>query len=274
MAMGGIDDDEVAFRIDKGAGAFQPLVTHGRGSGHAQAACRVLGRLRIGDGLFDILHRDEANATIGVIDHQQLLDPALVQQAHRLFLPDAELYSGEILLRHQFADRLGGIFGEPHVPVGQDASQLARCLDYRDAADAMARHQLLRLGQRCLRRDRDRVHHHAAFEALDRADGIGLFLDRQIAMQHAKPAELRHDDRHIRFRHRIHGGGKDRDIEPDFLRHLGAGVGLTGQHLRGGGLQQHIVEGKTEADIHGAGHFHLGEFGIVAAHVIISAVGG
>ena len=70
-----------------------------------------------------------------------------MQQAHRFILADAGLDRGEIVPGHQLADRLGGVFGEAHVAVRQDADQLARILDHRDAADLVPLHQHLRQGQ-------------------------------------------------------------------------------------------------------------------------------
>src|SRR3546814_3628599 len=58
-----------------------------------------------------------------IVHHQQLCDAALVQQAHRLLLAHAGLHGGEIVVGHQFADRLGRVFGEAHVAVGEDRSE-------------------------------------------------------------------------------------------------------------------------------------------------------
>ena len=44
----------------------------------------------------------------------------------------------------------------------------------------------------CVGRHGDRVDDHPALEALHLAHGVGLFLDGQVAVEHADPAELRH----------------------------------------------------------------------------------
>ena len=261
MAMRSVDDDEVAFRIDQRLAALQTGFTHGGGGSDAQAARRVLRGLRIGDGFFDILDGDEANAVIGLVHNEQLFDPALVQQPLRLVLADAGLDGSEIILRHQFADQLSRIFSEPHVAMGEDADQLARFLDHRNAADLVPLHQHLRVGERSGRQDGDGIDDHAAFEPLHRPDGIGLFLDRQIAVQHANPAQLRHDDRHVGFRHRIHGRRQDRDVKLYPARDLRAGIGLARQHIGFGGLQQHVVKGEAKADVHVKATFCCGTAG-------------
>ena len=115
----------------------------------------------------------------------------------------------------------------------------------------MALHQRLRVGERRVGRDRDRVDHHAAFVALDRAHRRHLFLDRQIAVEHADTAQLRHHDRHVGLGHRVHRGGQDGDVERNLARHLRPRVGHARQHLGFGGQEEHVVEGKAEANFHG-----------------------
>ncbi len=46
-----------------------------------RAALLVLGGVRIGDRLLDVLHGDEADAAVILVHHQQLLDAVLMQQA-------------------------------------------------------------------------------------------------------------------------------------------------------------------------------------------------
>ena len=60
----------------------------------------------------------------GLVDHDQLLDPVLVQQAARLVLADA-LADRDHLAGHQLGHRLARIVGEAHVAVGEDADEPA-----------------------------------------------------------------------------------------------------------------------------------------------------
>ena len=76
--------------------------------GDWQATGAILGGLGIENGLLDILHRNQADAALRIIHHQQLLDPALVQQAARLVLRHPGADRGEVLRRHQLAHRLAG----------------------------------------------------------------------------------------------------------------------------------------------------------------------
>ena len=86
MAVRGIDHDEVDAGLDQRLGAREALVADRGGGGDAQAALLVLAGVRIGDRLLDVLHGDQADAAIVVVDHQQLLDAVLVQQPLGLVL--------------------------------------------------------------------------------------------------------------------------------------------------------------------------------------------
>ena len=67
-------------------GTVETLVADGRRGGDAQAALLVLAGVRIGDRLLHVLDGDQADAAVLVVDHEQLLDAVLVQQALGLVL--------------------------------------------------------------------------------------------------------------------------------------------------------------------------------------------
>src|SRR3546814_8440023 len=77
---------------------------------------------------------------------------------------------------------------------------------------------------------------------------VALLVDRQIAVEHADPAKLRHHDRHIRLGDGIHRRGQDRDVERDLAAEAGAGIGLARQHARFRRLQQNVVEGERSEE--------------------------
>src|SRR3546814_3323395 len=76
--------------------------------------------------LLDVLDGDEADAAIILVDHEQLFDPALVEQTARILLRDSRLHRRQIVAGHQFRDGLAHLFGKADVAVGEDAHQLAR----------------------------------------------------------------------------------------------------------------------------------------------------
>ena len=119
-------------------------------------------------------------------------------------------------VRHQLADPLARVAGEAHVAVGEDADELAvAVLDHRDAGDAVVGHQRQRVGQRLVGVDGDRVDHHAGLEFLDLAHLGGLLVDRQVAVDDAEAAGLRHGDRERAFGHRVHRRRDQRDAQLD-----------------------------------------------------------
>ena len=97
MAVRGVDDEAVDPRRHQQLGALEALVADGRGGGDAQAPVGVLGGVGMRGRLLDVLDRDEADAAAVLVDHHQLLDAVLVQQAARLVLGDA-LADGDDLL--------------------------------------------------------------------------------------------------------------------------------------------------------------------------------
>ncbi len=265
VAMRGVDYHHIDLGIDQRLGALETGITDRGRRGDAQPPGLVLGGVGIGDRLLDILDRDQTDAMAVVVDHQQLLDPPLVQQPARFFLAGAERHGREIVGGHQLADRLERVLGEADVAIGDDADQPAGQIGHRDAADAVGRHQLLRLAQRRIGVDGDRVDDHAALVALDRAHRGDLFGDQQIAVEHADPAHLRHGDRHVGLGDRVHRAGDDRDVERNRARQPGRGVRHRGQDIALGRTQEHVVEGQAEGDLHECHFLYAG--GFVAAHV-------
>ena len=221
MTVGGIDDDEIDARLDQCLAAGITGLADAGGGGDAQPALLVLAGIGIGNRFLDVLHRDQTDATVIAVDHQQLLDAMLVQQPFGLVLTDAALtHRDEVFLGHQFGHFLPPVGGKAYVAIGQDADEfagasVAAALDHRDAGDAVLLHQGKRIGERGVGMNGDRVHHHAGFELFHLAHLRRLYRRIEIAVNDANAAGLRHGDGHVRLGHRVHGRGDDRDIEGD-----------------------------------------------------------
>ena len=91
MAVRGVDHDHVGLGGDQGAGAQLAVRADTGGGGDTQAAELVLVGQRMRLGLVHVLDGDQADAAIGVVHHQQLLDAVPVQQAPRLGRVDVGL---------------------------------------------------------------------------------------------------------------------------------------------------------------------------------------
>ena len=214
------------------------------------------------DRLFHVLHGDQADAAILIVDHEQFLDAMLVQHPLRLVLADALAHRDEVFVRHQLRDLLPGIGRKPHVAVGEDADQLSRhalgCAgDHGNAGKAVIVHQRQRVRQHRVGTDGQRIDHHAGFVLLDLPHLGGLPVDVEIAVDDADAAGLRHGDRHPRFGDGVHRGGDDRDVERNGAGDVGADVDFGGQHIRQAGFEQHVVERKGFADCLQSSHRQL-----------------
>lgn len=126
----------------------------------------------------------------------------------------------------------------------------SRDLDHRDAGDLQPILENLELAQRGLRRDGNRVHHHAAFEALHLADLLGLLLVGEVAVNDTDAAELGHGDGQRRFGHRIHRRGNNRRVQGDGLGEPGADVDVGRDHVRRAGLEQNVIKCDGVPDLH------------------------
>ena len=178
MAVRGVDDEAVDARRHQHLGALEPLVADRSGGGDAQAPVGVLGGVRMGGRLLDVLDGDEADAAPRFVDDDQLLDAVEMQEPARLVVahPFADRHH---LAGHEVGHRLARIVGEAHVAVGENADELrglavGSALDHRNAGDRGAAHEGERVGERRVGKDGDRIDDHPALEPLDLAHLLGL----------------------------------------------------------------------------------------------------
>ena len=227
MTVRGIDDQHVETGGEQRFGALDAVAAGTGRRSHAQTAMLVLAGHRIALRLLDVLDGDQADAAIGLVDDEQLLDAMLVQQALCVFARDILAHRDQLVPGHQLGDRLARIVGESHVAVGEDSGEPAgAALDDRDAGDLVVGHQPQRVGERLVGVDRDRVDHHPGLEFLDLADFVGLLFDAHVAVNDANSAGLRHRDRQRAFGHRVHRRRDQRNAELDLAGEPSSGVRL------------------------------------------------
>jgi hypothetical protein len=212
---------------------------------------RVLARDGVLDHLLDVLDRDEPLQPEVPVDDEELFDLVLVKDLARLVERRADGDGDEVLPRHDVGNRPVHVRLEPEVAVGQDADEpalLAAVLRDRHAGDPVFLHQIERLVDAPVGRERDRIDDHAAFRTLHPIDLRGLLLDRQVLVDHAEPALLRHRDGESGLGHRVHGGAHQRHVEADVPRQPRRHVDLGRQDVRMLRHEQHVVERERGGD--------------------------
>src|SRR4029079_12847830 len=75
-----VDHDQIGASIDELFGAGETLIAYGGCRRDAQAALLVLAGMGMHPRLLDVLHCDQANATILIVDNEKLFDAGLVHK--------------------------------------------------------------------------------------------------------------------------------------------------------------------------------------------------
>ena len=178
-----------------------------------------------------------------IVHHQQLLDAMLMQDRLGIAQGGADRDRDEVFLGHHFADGDIGSGFEAEIAIGEDADQLF-VLGHGHARDAVAAHDLQRVGDFFVGRHGNGIDNHAAFRTLDLVHFASLLLDAEIAMNDAEPALLRHGNGHARFRDGVHGRTDQGDAELDIAGQAGRCRRQGRNHIGLGRQQQHVIEGK------------------------------
>ena len=191
----------------------------------AQPPERVLARVRVLDHLLDVLDGDQPLEHVTGRRRPAASRPcagAGISRACSSVVPTGTVNSGSRVMMSR--DRPIEVRLEPQVAVGQDADQpafLAAVLGDRHARDAVLLHQVERFEDPVGRRQRDRVDDHAALGPLDAIDLRRLFLDRQVLVDDADAALLRHRDRQPRLGDGVHRRAEQRHVDADVARDPG-----------------------------------------------------
>ena len=177
----------------------------------------------------DVLDGDQADADGRVVDHQQLLDPPLVEDPPRVLLAGAEADDGEIVPRHQLrhgwpgfsAKRTSRLVRMPHsLPdFSTIGMPLIRLRFISSSASASVWSGVMVIGLTTMPLSKRFTARTAA----------ACSSTLEIAVEDADAAQLGQGDRHVGLGHRVHRRGHDRNVERNFAGQLGARVGLARQ---------------------------------------------
>ena len=156
-------------------------------------------------GLVEVLHGNHAAQVEGVVHHQDLFDPVLVQQALYLLRAGALFHCHQLVPRcHDRRDQFLRVGFKAKVPAGDNTHQVS-AVQYRYAGDTVSAGQLHQLGYSGVLLDGDGVLDHAAFEFLDLAHLFGLLFHAHALVNDADAALLGHGDGQAPLSDRVHG---------------------------------------------------------------------
>ena len=234
--------------VDLGFGEFlralQKISGRSDGCAHAQAALGIFGGVGILQLLLNVFDRDQAFEVVFVVDDEKFLDAMLVKNFFRFFESGSHGNGDEVFLGHHFIDGNVEAGFKAQIAVGENADQLS-VLGDGHAGDLVLAHDLKGVTDSVGGRHGDGVDDHAAFRTLHLVDFIGLLLDGQVAMNNPEAALLGERDRHVRFRHGVHGGAYDGDVQTDVARELRLRDGLRGHNFGASGQQKDVIESKS-----------------------------
>ena len=245
MAVRRVDDDDVDVRSHQRSGTFGRIARNPDSGADAQPAQGVLAGVRILDLLLDVLDRDQALELEIAIDDEQLLDFVAVKDLSRGIERGADRHRDEVLARHHRRNRTVDVCLEAQVAVRENADEPAffrARLGDRHARNPVFLHQLERFVDAVLGRQRDRVDDHAALGSLHAIDFRRLLFDREILVDDADAAVLRHGDGQPGFRDGIHRRAGDRHVQLNVAREPARDVDLARNDRRMSRHQKHIVK--------------------------------
>jgi hypothetical protein len=233
MTVRGVDDEHVDAGIDQRARTIHRVSGDADRRAAAQSPERVLARVRVLDRLLNVLDGDEPLEPEVLVDDEQLLDLVPVQELARLVERGADRNREQRFLRHHVVDRPVDVGLEAQIAIRQDPDQpsfLAAILGNRHARDPVGLHQVERFVNPVGWRQRDRIDDHAALGALHPVHLRRLLFDRQVLVDDADAAELRHRDGKRRLGHGVHGRADQRHVQTDVASEARRDVDACGQH--------------------------------------------
>ena len=245
--MGGVQTDAVHLRAHQRGHAIHGVGGHAHRRAAQQAAAGIAGRVGILGALLDVLDGDESAKIVILIHDGELLDAMLGQNLLGRLQIGAHGRGDEVVLRHHVLDRLVEVGFEAEVAVGQNTHQLA-VLGDRHAGDAIAGHELLRVADLVLGREKERIGDDAVFAALDLVGHGRLRLDAHVLVDDAQAALARDGNRHRGIGDRVHGRAQHRNVQLQILRQLNRQIHLARKHIASLGNEKYVVKSKTFAD--------------------------
>src|SRR2546430_4169511 len=134
--------------------------------------------------LLNIFDSDEALEVEVLVNHEQLLDAMVLKDALGFVKSRANGDGHEIIFGHDRTNKLTVIFLKTQIAVGENPGE-ARAAGHWQTGDAVLFHDFERLTQRDVRRNRHRIHDHAALRALHAVHFLPLAIDGHVLVNDA-----------------------------------------------------------------------------------------
>ena len=246
MAVRGVDDHEIHTGLNQGQRPLVGVLSHShRGPDH-EPARRVLGRVRVGLALEEVLDRDQPLHPVVGIHQRQLLDLVPAQQVQSLLRRDAQVAGHQRCDGHDVSHRHVPVALEAHVAVGDNSQQPTLSVHDRQSRDPVATAHRVDLCKRVIRSTGHRVAHHAGLGTLDHVDVHRLIIDAHVAVKNPDAADTGHRNGHPRLSHGVHRAAHQRRVQAQILGQLGTGVNVAWNHIGCPRHQQNVVKGEPE----------------------------
>ncbi len=244
VAVCGINDDHINTGSRQRFNASRRFRASTNSGANQQATLIVLGSVRVGTGLFDVLDGHHALQAEGVVNDQHFLDAMNVQQLTHFGSGDTFLDGDQFVLGcHYVADQRIHAGFKANIAGSHDTDQIT-VGQHRHTGDVVLVSQFDQFGNGSAGVDGDRVTDHTGFEFLDLADFGGLLLDGHVLVDDAHATFLRHGNRQTGFGDGIHRSRQQRDVQFDTTGQTGLETHVLGQDLGVSGHQENVIKGK------------------------------
>ena len=245
MTVRGIDNHDVHMCLHQLADTVQNVRCHTNACTCKQPALGILCAVGVLDLLLNILDGDKSLQMAFLVDDRKLFLARLSEDLLGFLKRDTFLRGDQVLGRHVLGNLPGEILLELEIAVRDDADQLSFRIHDRNTGDAVLSHQVFGFLKGIVRSEREGIRDDAVLGALDLVDFFRLRFDRHVLVDDADSALACHSDGHTVFRHRIHAGAHDRNVEFDRLCQVCREVDLVRNHFRIGWNQQHVIKCNT-----------------------------
>ena len=242
MAVGGIHHDHVNTGFHQCGHALVGTGTGADGGAYSQTTLRVLAGVGIFGGFLDVFHGDHAAQFAFIVDYHDFFDAMLVQQGLNFIRASAFLHGHQpVLAGHDVLHALVVVGDEAGITAGDNADNLI-AFHHRHTGNVIGFGNAQQLGHGGFRAHGDGIFHHAGFVFLYHAHVTRLVGCIHAFMEDTDAPFLRHGDGQAVLGNRIHGCGRQRNIQSNVPSQFRFQGHVLGQHIGMGGNKQNVVK--------------------------------